>query len=117
MSVLSLEGITKLVVYGVPAVLILLGVLFCVNGIALELATKNTEMKTKGIWLLAIGVILYIVESALAVYDRFRPRTRVVTERALAVCRRLVLVRRNLKWCDVVFLLHTLRSWEGFSIY
>jgi len=71
MSDFSLKGMIKLVVYGVPGLLILLGAFLYVSGVTLELATGNAEMKVTGLWLIAIGIILYVIEFIIAVYDYF----------------------------------------------
>lgn len=71
MSNFKVESIINLIVYGVPALLILLGFSLYSSGYVVEFAVGSPEVKNVGITLMAIGIIAYFIEFAVKVYSYF----------------------------------------------
>jgi hypothetical protein len=67
----SLEAVLKIVVYGVPGLLIVLGFFGYLTGSAIELATRDTGLRDLGILLMALGIIFYVIELIITVHDYF----------------------------------------------
>jgi hypothetical protein len=65
---MSVETIIKVVVYGVPALLIVLGFIAYSSGYMMQTFTHDSGMMNTGIALMVIGIILYIIEFIVAVY-------------------------------------------------
>ena len=63
----SLEAFVKVVAYGVPALLILLGFFATVSGkVAEALLGSSQDITGIGIWMILSGTIIYLVELGLA---------------------------------------------------
>lgn len=69
MANINLEGMVKVIVYGVPALLILLGFIAYISGYTLGILTGSDEMKNLGIAMIVLGVVLYIIELGYAIYS------------------------------------------------
>lgn len=67
----SLDAVVKIIAYGVPALLILLGFFAAVGGYTIEAVSGNVGMKNFGIGLIVIGVLIYLLEIAIAVYIEY----------------------------------------------
>jgi len=67
----SLEAIAKVIAYGVPALLILLGFFGYIGGYTIAMLTGDVGIMNFGAALIAIGLVIYIVELALKVYSWF----------------------------------------------
>lgn len=67
----SLELIAKVIAYGIPALLILLGFFAYIGGYTITMLTGDVRMTNFGIALIAIGLVIYIFELALKVYIWF----------------------------------------------
>jgi len=70
----TLDIIIKLVVYGVPALLIILGFVAYVSGYTMEMVTGDAGMKNLGIVLLVLGIVFYVFEFFIKVYAYFSER-------------------------------------------
>lgn len=55
----------KVIAYGVPALLILLGWITLVLGN--EIGTNSTSLAGYGTWMIGIGIFLYVVEILLSI--------------------------------------------------
>lgn len=64
----SVEGLVKVIVYGVPALLIFLGFIAYISGYTLGMFTGSDEMKNLGIFMIGTGIVLYIIELGYAIY-------------------------------------------------
>ncbi len=67
----SLEAIVKVIAVGIPALLILLGFFAYIGGYTVQVLTGDVGMKSFGMGLTAIGVIIYLVELAFVIYSWF----------------------------------------------
>ena len=67
----SLDAVVKIIAYGVPALLILLDFFAAVGGYTIEAVSGNVGMKNFGIGLIVIGVLIYLLEIAIAVYIEY----------------------------------------------
>ena len=75
MNNISLEAIVQVIVYGVPALLIVLGFVAYMMGYGIEMsrtalgqqesAISGVGLMNTGSWLMAIGIILYVIELIL----------------------------------------------------
>lgn len=66
-----LEAVIKIIVYGVPGLLIVLGFFAYLSGSAIELATRDVGMKNFGMLLIALGIIFYVIELLITAYAYF----------------------------------------------
>ena len=64
----DLEAIVKVIAYGVPALLILLGFLAYVYGHTLRTLTGDVGMANFGVLLIVLGIILYVAEVISKIY-------------------------------------------------
>lgn len=67
----TVDVIIKLVVYGVPALLIMLGFLAYTAGYAMRAITQDSGMMNLGIALLVLGIVFYTIEFIIKVYAYF----------------------------------------------
>jgi hypothetical protein len=67
----TVDVIIKVVVYGVPALLIVLGFVAYMGGYAIHAVTGDSGMMNIGIGLMILGIVLYIIEFIIAVYSYF----------------------------------------------
>lgn len=67
----TLEAVLKIVVCGVPGLLIVLGFFGYLTGSAIEMATRDAGMRDLGIQLMALGIIFYVIELIITAYANF----------------------------------------------
>jgi hypothetical protein len=67
----TVDVIIKVVVYGVPALLIVFGFIAYMSGYAIQAVTGDSGMMNLGIGLMVLGIVLYIIEFIIAVYSYF----------------------------------------------
>lgn len=67
----TLDIVIRLVVYGVPALLIILGFVAYASGYTMEMLTGDAGMKNLGTGLMVIGIVFYGIEFIIKVYDYF----------------------------------------------
>jgi len=63
--------IVKVVAYGVPALLIVVGFFAYFAGYSVQFVTHDAGMTNLGILLMALGIIFYASEFAVKVYSYF----------------------------------------------
>jgi len=68
----GLEAIAKVVAYGIPALLILLGFFAYLGGYTITMLTGDVRMMNLGIALIVIGLVIYVVELLLKIYIWFQ---------------------------------------------
>lgn len=68
---MTLDMIVKIVVYGVPALLIVVGFFAYFAGYTVQFLTHDAGMINLGILLMASGILFYAVEFAVKVYAYF----------------------------------------------
>jgi len=62
---MSVEAIFKVIAYGVPALMVLGGIMLLLLGYPIE----NTQMVTGGWALIILGAFIYIIEIVVAYYS------------------------------------------------
>jgi len=67
----TVDIIIKLVVYGVPALLIILGFLAYMSGYAIQAVSGDSGMMNLGIALMILGIVFYVIEFIVKVYAYF----------------------------------------------
>jgi ABC-type uncharacterized transport system permease subunit len=67
----TLDAIIRIIVYGVPGLLITLGFFAYLSGSAIELAIRDVGMKNFGIVLIVLGIMFYFIEFVLSAYAHF----------------------------------------------
>jgi hypothetical protein len=65
---MTLDALVKVVAYGVPALLILLGFFAYMAGYSINALAHDAGMMNGGIAMMAIGIIIYTVEFVVSVY-------------------------------------------------
>jgi len=65
----NLEAIVKVIAYGVPALLIVLGFFGYVGGYTIQMVTGDVAMKNFGIFMVVVGIMMYVIEIAYTVYE------------------------------------------------
>jgi hypothetical protein len=71
---MSLEAIVKIVAYGVPALLIVLGFFAYLAGYSMNAISHDAGMMNAGIGMLALGILFYGVELAAKIAAYFSDR-------------------------------------------
>lgn len=66
----NLEAIVKVIAYGVPALLIVLGFFGYISGYTIQMITGDAGLKNFGTFIVAIGIMIYVVEIAYAMYEK-----------------------------------------------
>jgi hypothetical protein len=67
----SIDLIVKVLAYGTPALLIVIGFFAYLAGYTVQILTHEAAMMNLGILLMALGIILYIIELAAKIYSYF----------------------------------------------
>ena len=68
---MTLDAIVRVIAYGVPALLIVIGFFAYFTGYTIQFITHDTGMINLGIVLMASGILLYAGEFAVKVYAYF----------------------------------------------
>lgn len=68
---MTLDMIVKIVAYGVPALLVVVGFFAYFAGYTVQFLTHDAGMINLGILLMASGILFYAVEFAVKVYAYF----------------------------------------------
>jgi len=67
----NLDVVVKIFAVGIPALLVVLGFFAYIGGFTVEMITGDIGMKSLGIVLMAIGIIIYVIELIAAIYYQF----------------------------------------------